>query len=63
MVKFPFEFIILKIFIAETVPIVAETSWETKFRENIAHFRIIFAFCENGKTRFRFNPIHTCIEQ
>jgi hypothetical protein len=32
---------------------------ETKFREiswKYAHFRIIFAFRENGKNRFRFNP-------
>jgi hypothetical protein len=32
---------------------------ETKFREisrKFAHFRIIYAFRENGKNRFRFNP-------
>jgi hypothetical protein len=39
---------------------------ETKFREisrKFAHFRIIFAFRENGKNRFRFNPIYNVLEK
>jgi hypothetical protein len=55
MVKFPFEFIILKMFVAETYPFSRKflgnkNFRETKFREisqKFAHFRIIFAFREN----------------
>jgi uncharacterized membrane protein len=51
MAKFPFEFIILKMFIAENFR-ENENFRETKFRENL----LIFAFRENGKNHFRFNP-------
>jgi hypothetical protein len=61
MVKFPFEFIILKMFIAETYSFSRKLPGKRKFSRNeisrnFAHFRIIFAFRENGKNRFRFNP-------
>jgi hypothetical protein len=52
MVKFPFEFIILKMFIAETYPFRENFLGNENFRENL----LIFAFRENGKNRFRFNP-------
>jgi hypothetical protein len=60
--------IILKMFIAETYPFSRKLPGKRKFlrkrkfsqneiSRKFAHFRIIFAFRENGKTRFRFNPI------
>jgi hypothetical protein len=67
IVTFPFEFTILKMFIAETYPFSRKLPGKRKFlrkrkfsrneiSRKFAHFRIIFAFRENGKTRFRFNP-------
>jgi hypothetical protein len=60
LVKFPFEFIILKMFFAETYQfsrkLPGKRKFLRKFSRKFAHFRIIFAFCENGKNRFRFNP-------
>jgi hypothetical protein len=61
MVKFPIEFIILKMYIAETYPFSRKLPGKRKFlrneiSRNFAHFRIIFAFRENEKKSFRFNP-------
>jgi hypothetical protein len=48
-------------FIAETYPFSRKLPGKRKFSRNeisrkFAHFRIIFAFRENGKKHFRFNP-------
>jgi hypothetical protein len=56
MVKFPFKFIMLKMFITETYPFLRKLPGKRKFSRKFAHFRIIFAFRENVKNRFRFNP-------
>jgi hypothetical protein len=67
MVKFPFEFIILKRFIAETYPFSRKLPGKRKFSRKrtfsrneisrkFAHFRIIFAFREIGKTVFVSTP-------
>jgi hypothetical protein len=61
---------LLKMFIAETYPFSRKLPGKQKFlrrqkfsrneiSQKFAHFRIIFAFRENGKNRFRLNPITT----
>jgi hypothetical protein len=56
MVKFPFEFISLKMFIAETYPFLRKRKFSrNEISRKFAHFRIISAFRKNGKNCFRFN--------
>jgi hypothetical protein len=56
MVKFPFEFIILKMFITETYPFSRKRPRKRKFSRNFAK---ICSFSHHFRFRFRFNPNHS----